>query len=89
MYSYVVASMLQARIKPEADYEWFRFTGKRPVTLEFRGNPMVISEGDQFGVRKSSNGKEIRFVRKNDVNRVLTLTMDQANKLAKSVRREK
>ena len=89
MYSYVVESIVEARIKPEDAYEWFQYNGARPVALEFRGNAVSIKPGDSFGVRKSANGKEIRLVRPNDINRVITLTLDQAQKLAKSVRRKK
>jgi hypothetical protein len=83
MFSYVVA-----RVKPESDYQWYVFTGPKPVSLEFRGNPIVIHKGERFGVRKSSNNKEIRLVRDNDITRVLTISLDQAKKLAKQVKAE-
>lgn len=81
MFSYVVA-----RIKPESDYTWYKFTGEKDVTLQFRGKPITITKGDRFGVRPSTSQKDIRLVMDNDVNRVITLTLDQAKKLAKQVK---
>lgn len=74
-----------AAIKPNASYEWFTFKGKTPVELDFRGKPVSISKGTKFGVRKSTNGKFIRLVLGDDVNRVLTVNLEQAKALAKGV----
>lgn len=78
-------SFLTARIKDENEYDWFIFKGKKPVVLDFRGSKEAISKGDKFGVRKSSNGKNIRLIKYNEPTRVFTLTLKQAQDLAKGV----
>lgn len=83
MYSF----LLNARIKPETDYDFFTYQGA-PLTLEFRGNPVLIDKGQRFGVRKSSNGKLIRLILPNDPNRVITIDVPTAEKLAKGIKRE-
>ena len=83
MFSYLIENA----IKPEENYEFFVYTGKEPVVVEFRGKPMQIKKGDRFGVRKSSNGKQIRLVIPSwgGLTKVITLTLEQAQKLAKKV----
>jgi hypothetical protein len=75
----------EARIKGEDEYEFFTFKAKEPVEIEFRGKPVTISKGTKFGVRPSSNGKNIRLIFPNDKTRVMTLSPEQAQKLAKGV----
>ena len=82
MYSF----LLESRIKPESDYDWFTYQGA-PLTLDFRGNPVLIDKGMRFGVRKSSDGKKIRLVLPKDANRVLTIDVATAEKLAKGIKR--
>ena len=79
MYAFLIA-----RIKPEEDYDFFTYGGK-PITLDFRGKPVVVSKGTTFGVRKSSNNKQIRLVLNDDVNRVFTISLDQAKQLSKGI----
>lgn len=79
MYSFL------ARVKPETDYDFFTYRSKKPVELDFRGKPVVIKDGQRFGVRKSSNGKNIRLVLPDEITKVMTITIDQARKLANGV----
>jgi len=81
MYSY----LLNARIKPESDYQFFTYKAAKPVVVNFRGNPIVIDKGTKFGVRKSSNGKHIRLIRPNEPTRVITIDLKTAEDLAKGV----
>lgn len=81
-------SFLQAAIKPASDYSWFKYAGSKPTSLTFRGNQVEIKKGQNFGVRPSVNKKDIRLVLENDLNRVITLTLDQAKKLARNVAQE-
>ena len=81
MYSFLIV----AKIKPEDAYEWFTYRGKKPVNLEFRGKPVPIQNGQRFGVRPSSNKKFIRLVLPDEVTKVITITLDQAQALAKGV----
>lgn len=74
-----------AAIKPEENYSFFTYKKNTPTTVEYRGTPYPIQKGTRFGVRPSSNGKFIRLIFKDEPNRVFTITLDQANKLAKSV----
>lgn len=86
MYSFMIAeSQLEARIKPESDYEFFTYQGPL-MTVEFRGHPIPIGKGDRFGVRPSSSGKFIRLVFPNDPTRVITIDQDTAKKLARGAK---
>lgn len=84
MYSY----LLENAIKPEENYEFFIYTGKDPVDVEFRNKIVQVKKGDRFGVRRSSNGKQIRMVIPawGGLTKVITLTLEQAKKLAKKVK---
>jgi hypothetical protein len=84
MYSY----LLNARIKPESDYEFFTYNGAKPITVDFRGKPVTINKGQRFGVRPSSNGKHIRLVFPSDPTRVITIDLETAQSLAKGVKKE-
>lgn len=85
MYSFLIQSKVEASVKPESNYDWFIYKGKRPVVLNFRGHDVNVEKGQKFGVRKSANGKQIRLIFPKDPTRVFTLTSDQANQLAKGV----
>jgi len=74
-----------AAIKPEENYDFFTYRGSKPVTVDFRGHPIKIEKGTKFGVRKSANGKNIRLIFPGDKTRVITLSQEQANQLAKGV----
>lgn len=80
MYSCVVA-----RIKDDDEYDWFRYSGK-PIEVPFRGITRTLDKGQIFGVRKSSNGKQIRMVFDGDLTRVMTLDLPLAKKIAKFVK---
>lgn len=82
MYSFCVA-----RVKAEDEYEWFSYNGSKPVELMFRGSPFLLEKGQRFGVRPSSSEKHIRLVFKDYPTRVFTLTMKQAQTLAKGVKK--
>lgn len=84
MFSY----LLESAIKPEENYEFFVYTGNEPVEVEFRGKTVQVKKGDRFGVRRSSNGKQIRMVipEWGGLTKVITLSLDQAKKLAKKVK---
>ena len=78
-------SFLTAAIKSVNHYHWYTYTGTKPVTVTYRGNPIVVSKGTRFGVRPSANKKDIRLVIGDDINRVITLTPDQAKSLSKGL----
>lgn len=77
-------SCLVARIKPEENYDWFKYGGK-PLEIPFRGITRTLEKGQQFGVRKSANGKQIRMIFKGDPTRVMTLDLPLAKKVAKGI----
>ena len=92
MYSFLVlggcstdVTDVEARIKPSDDYDFFTYQGK-PLTIDSRGKRAEIKKGQRFGVRKSSNGKEIRMVLDDNVNRVFTLDLETAKQLAKGIK---
>lgn len=78
-------SFLLARVKDEHEYQWFTYYGKRVVNLAYRGRTVVIKENDRFGVRPSSNGRNIRLILPQDKTRVLTISLEQAKRLANNV----
>jgi hypothetical protein len=78
-------SVEEAAIKPEENYEFFTYRAKKPVMVDFRGKPVKIERGMKFGVRPSANKKNIRLIFPGDKTRVITLTQEQANQLAKGV----
>lgn len=79
-------SFLTSAIKPKESYEWFVFHGRTPVELTFRNKPVFIKKGDRFGVRPSASKKQIRLILPEAPTKVITLTMDQAQRLAKGVK---
>jgi hypothetical protein len=82
MYSFLITS----RIKSGDEYDWYVYKGNKPVKVEFRGKSIKIEEGQKFGVRPSSSGKEIRLVFPNDLTRVITIDLATANKLANGIK---
>jgi len=85
MYKFLAVNRILSVIKPDSSYEWFTYKGRRPIDVEFRGKTISIKKGQRFGVRKSANKKQIRMVLEDQANRVITLSLDQAQKLAKGV----
>lgn len=82
MYSF----LLESRVLPAADYEFFTYTGRNKVEVSFRGKPIEISKGTRFGVRPSTNGKSIRLIFPDEATKVITIDLDTAKKLAKGVK---
>jgi hypothetical protein len=82
MYSF----LLEAAPKGEEAYDWFVYKKGPTIALDFRGSPREITKGTKFGVRPSSNGKFVRLVFPGDVNRVITVPYEVAQKLAKGVK---
>lgn len=78
-------SCLVARIKDESEYDTFTYTGK-PIEIPFRGITRTLEKGQRFGVRKSSNGKQIRMIFKGDPTRVMTLDLPLAKRIARFVK---
>lgn len=76
-------SCLVARIKGTDEYEWFTYSGPT-LDLQYRGILIPLAKGQKFGVRKSSNNKDIRLVLGDDINRVFTISLDTAKKIAKN-----
>jgi len=78
-------SCLVARVKGEDEYEFFRYKGA-PVKVPFRGITRTLETGQRFGVRKSSNGKQIRMIFEGDPTRVMTIDLKLAKKIALGVK---
>ena len=78
-------SCLVARIKDESEYDTFTYTGK-PIEIPFRGITRTLEKGQRFGVRKSSNGKQIRMIFEGDPTRVMTLDLPLAKRIARFVK---
>lgn len=76
-----------ARIFGADEYHWMKHEGGK-LTLQTSKGPLVIDKGEVYGVRPSSNGKQIRFVQAEDhgINKVMTLTLEDAKKLAKTAK---
>lgn len=82
MYSFLIQSL----VKPETNYDFFSYSGAKPVEVSFRGKPIEIKKGMRFGVRKSSNGKMIRLIFPDDPTRVITIDLETAQRLAKGIK---
>lgn len=87
MYSFLINAKRreEAAIRPESAYQWFIYKKGKPVDLDFRGRTVSVDKGQRFGVRKSSNGKNIRLIFPKDPTRVFTLSTEQAQRLARGV----
>lgn len=83
------AFLLEAAPKDESHYDFYTYNGKEPVGVVFRGQEYTVDRGTRFGVRPSSNGKHIRMIFPDNKNRVFTLDLPTAQKLAKGVARER
>lgn len=81
MYAY----LLEAKPFTEERYQFFTYTGKQPVPVDFRGKTFQIMKGTRFGVRPSTNGKSIRLIFPENHTRVFTIDLPTAQKLAKHV----
>lgn len=77
-------SCLVARIKGADEYDFFVYKGK-PMEIPFRGITRTLEKGQRFGVRKSSNGKQIRLVFDQDLTRVCTIDLKTAQRIAKNI----
>ena len=97
MFKYLLASRLvdtnltaskkkvESRIKGADEYDFFTYKGKTPVEFDNRGRSLMLKTGDRFGVRPSSNGKEIRIVKEGQLTKVVTITYEEAKKLARRI----
>jgi hypothetical protein len=80
------SARLQAIATPkgESAYDWFIYKGKSLPLKSGAGTKLTLGPGEKFGVRKSADGKKIRMISPElGPNKVFTLTLDLANKLAK------
>ena len=64
---------VESLIKDEQFYKFWIYTGKKPMSFNYRGTNYRLEPGDQFGVRESADKKKIRFILGEDVNRVFTI----------------
>lgn len=84
MYSHLITKVAAA-IKPVESYQFYTYVGK-PMQIPYRGIEVPLTKGQKFGVRKSANGKKIRLVMGDEVNRVFTIDLALAQKLAKNIK---
>lgn len=77
--------LIKAAIFGAEKYDWLRYNGKT-IEIPFRGVTRTLEPGQKIGVRPSTNGKQIRMVFENDLNRVMTLDLPLARKIAKTVK---
>ena len=78
---------VDARIKTKEEYNWFKFTGKRSISIT-HGNgktTVVLNTDDVYGLRPSSDHKHYRLVtKKTGLTKVFTVGDDLYRKLAAS-----
>lgn len=77
--------LIESAPKGEEHYDFFTYRGKVPVAVNFRGQDYRVMNGMRFGVRPSSNKKFIRLIFPENKNRVFTIDLETAKKLAKGV----
>ena len=82
MYSF----LLESRVLPDKDYEFFTYHRAKKVDVSLRGKPITISKGTRFGVRPSTNGKSIRLIFPDEATKVITIDLETAKKLAKGIK---
>lgn len=80
------AFLLESRILPDKDYEFFTYKGTKKVDVTFRGKIIPITKGTRFGVRPSTNGKSIRLIFPDEATKVITIDLNTAKKLAKGLK---
>jgi len=85
MYSFLVKEV-PVSVSLEPEYQWFTYHGRSPVLIKFQGKSLAIGKGKRFGVRPSTSGTEIRLVFPEDKSKVLTISREQAESLAKGVK---
>ncbi len=83
MYSNLI---VKAAPKSAEHYQYFVFKGAKAIELPYRGIGVPLEPGQRFGVRKSRDGKQIRLIMDDEVNRVFTLPLSVAQKIAKTVK---
>jgi len=76
--------VVEAAIKPAENYDFFIYKGPT-LQVPYRGIEVPLMKGQRFGVRKSRDGKKIRLVMDDEVNRVFTIPLELAQKIAKKV----
>lgn len=76
----------EARIKGDDEYKWFRYKGE-DLELPWRNSlTETLSKGDVFGVRWSSNGKNMRLILKRlGTTKVFTIDQSTADHLRKYI----
>lgn len=82
----VVTAAVPVEAKPKSGdaYQWFTYTGKPLDLMSGVGTPLYLKKGQVFGVRKSSNGKQIRMITQElGPNKVFTLLPEVALSLGK------
>lgn len=82
MYSALVVT---AAPRAAGAYQFFTYHGPT-IKLPYRGIEVPLEKGQKFGVRKSADGKKIRLIFDDEVNRVFTLPLATAQKIAKKVK---
>ena len=82
------AFLIEAKPFSADRYQFFTYRAAKPVTVTFRGQDYEVSHGTRFGVRPSSNHKAIRLIFPDNVNRVFTIDLKTAQKLADGVGRD-
>ena len=80
------AFLIEARPFTEERYDFFTYTGDKPVAVTYKGVDYQIMKGMRFGVRPSSNGKFIRLIFPQNHTKVFTIDLPTAKKLAKFAR---
>lgn len=83
MYSNLI---VRAAPKGAEHYQYFIYMGKKTIDLPYRGISIPLEPGQRFGVRKSADNKKIRLIIDGEINRVFTLPIDLATKIAKTVK---
>ncbi len=88
MYSFLISSEIRAQASGEADdYDWMTYS-RRP-TLRVNAN-LSLESGSRFGVRPCAEDPEsIRLVIHGNMDRVFTISMETAAKIAKGVIHER
>ena len=75
-------NLIESLVKGRNHYVWYEYTGKTPLTFGEK-RQLELKKGDVFGVRWSSNKKDIRIVLEGELTKVATVNSSYFEKVFK------
>jgi len=88
MYSFLISSEIRAQTIGEADeYDWLTYSRSTPLRVNAN---LSLQSGSRFGVRRcAEDPHSVRLVLHGNMQRVFTISMETAAKIAKGIANER